>query len=65
MDIYWAHVAQYKHHTYTAPDGSLVESVFDPAGVVAAQSKRFPLFHAKDGTEGPDPGQRLRHDAVR
>ena len=24
MDIYWAHVAQYKHHTYTAPDGSVV-----------------------------------------
>ena len=49
MDIYWAHVAQYKHRTYTAPDGSLVESVFDPAGVVAAQTTRFPLFHAKDG----------------
>ncbi|CAN7213038.1 sugar phosphate isomerase/epimerase family protein [Knoellia sp. LjRoot47] len=49
MDIYWAHVAQYKHHTYTAPDGSSVRSVFDPAAVVAAQTKRFPLFHAKDG----------------
>ncbi len=23
MDIYWAHVAQYKHRTYTAPDGSV------------------------------------------
>lgn len=49
MDIYWAHVAQYKHHTYTAPDGSSVSSVFDPAAVVAAQTQRFPLFHAKDG----------------
>lgn len=49
MDIYWAHVAQYKHHTYTAPDGSSVQSIFDPAAVVAAQTKRFPLFHAKDG----------------
>jgi sugar phosphate isomerase/epimerase len=49
MDIYWAHVAQYKHHTYTAPDGTAVESIFDPAGVVAAQTTRFPLFHAKDG----------------
>ena len=47
--IYWAHVAQYKHHTYTAPDGSAVTSVFDPAALVAAQTKRFPLFHAKDG----------------
>lgn len=50
MDIYWAHVAQYKHHTYTAPDGTVVTgAVFDPAGVVAAQTQRFPLFHAKDG----------------
>jgi len=49
MDIYWAHVAQYKHTAYTAADGSSVSSIFDPAGVVAAQSKRFPLFHTKDG----------------
>jgi sugar phosphate isomerase/epimerase len=49
MDIYWAHVAQYKHHTYTAPDGTAVQNLFDPAGVVAAQTTRFPLFHAKDG----------------
>lgn len=49
MDIYWAHVAQYKHRTFTAPDGSQVTSVFDPAAVVAAQTQRFPLFHAKDG----------------
>jgi sugar phosphate isomerase/epimerase len=49
MDIYWAHVAQYKHHTFTAPDGSSVQSIFDPAAVVAAQTMRFPLFHAKDG----------------
>lgn len=53
MDIYWAHVAQHKHRTYTAPDGSLVESIFDPAGVVAAQTSRFPLFHAKDGKKDP------------
>ncbi len=33
MDIFWAHVAQYKHHTYTAPDGSVVTgAIFDPAG---------------------------------
>jgi len=49
MDIYWAHVAQYKHRSFTAPDGTVVESIFDPAGVVAAQSTRFPLFHTKDG----------------
>ena len=49
MDIYWAHVAQYRHHTYTAPDGSSVQDIFDPAATVAAQTTRFPLFHAKDG----------------
>ena len=53
MDIYWAHVAQYKHRTYVAPDGTTLESIFDPAGVVAAQTKRFPLFHAKDGKLDP------------
>lgn len=53
LDIYWAHVAQYKHRTYTAPDGSQVTSIFDPAAVVAAQTQRFPLFHAKDGRLNP------------
>jgi sugar phosphate isomerase/epimerase len=49
MDIYWAHVAQYRWHTYTAPDGTTLEDVFDPAATVAAQTTRFPLFHTKDG----------------
>ena len=49
MDIYWAHVAQYKHTSYTAPDGTVVSDLFDPAGTVAAQTTRFPLFHTKDG----------------
>ncbi|WP_169949452.1 sugar phosphate isomerase/epimerase [Microbispora sp. H11081] len=49
MDIYWAHVAQYKHKTFTAPDGSTQTQIFDPLAVVRAQTKRFPLFHAKDG----------------
>jgi sugar phosphate isomerase/epimerase len=54
MDVYWAHVAQYKHHTYTAPDGSVVTgAIFDPAATVAAQTTRFPLFHAKDGAQMP------------
>src|SRR3954470_22645587 len=54
MDIYWAHVAQYKHTAYTAADGSTVQSVFNPLGVVQAQPIRFPLFHAKDGDARPD-----------
>jgi sugar phosphate isomerase/epimerase len=49
MDIYWAHVAQYRFRSFTAADGSTVEDVFDPAGLVAEQTNRFPLFHAKDG----------------
>jgi sugar phosphate isomerase/epimerase len=49
MDIYWAYVARYKHRTYTAPDGSTRTDVFDPFATVRRQSKRFPLFHAKDG----------------
>jgi sugar phosphate isomerase/epimerase len=53
MDVYWAHVAQYRFQTFTAPDGSTGTNVFDPAGLVAAQTQRFPLFHAKDGASAP------------
>lgn len=56
MDIYWAHVAQYKFHTYTAHDGSTQENVFDPAGLVAHHRRRYPLFHAKDGTHNATNG---------
>lgn len=54
MDIYWAHVAQHRFQSYTAPDGSVVPDLFDPAGLVAEQTTRFPLFHAKDGAARPD-----------
>lgn len=54
MDVYWAHVAQYKFQSFTAPDGTVVQNVFDPAGLVAQQTTRFPLFHAKDGSSRPD-----------
>ncbi|MEU1710369.1 sugar phosphate isomerase/epimerase family protein [Streptomyces sp. NPDC005706] len=49
MDIFWAHVAQYKFRTYTAHDGSTPTDIFDPAGLVERHDKRYPLFHAKDG----------------
>jgi sugar phosphate isomerase/epimerase len=55
MDIYWAHVARYKHKTYTAPDGSTRTDLFDPLATVRRQSRRFPLFHAKDGKENTGP----------
>jgi sugar phosphate isomerase/epimerase len=53
MDIYWAHVAQYKHRSYTAPDGTVVKDIFDPLAVVNSAPIRFPLFHAKDGKANP------------
>jgi sugar phosphate isomerase/epimerase len=56
MDIFWAYVAQHKHRTYTAPDGAVVTSVFDPLALVQPNTKRFPLFHAKDGKANPDSG---------
>jgi len=56
MDIYWAHVAQYKFHTYTAHDGTQRRNIFDPAGLVARHNKRYPLFHAKDGTRNETNG---------
>ncbi|MFI1001841.1 sugar phosphate isomerase/epimerase family protein [Streptomyces galbus] len=49
MDVFWAHVAQYKFRTYTAHDGSTRTRVFDPAGLVQRHDRRYPLFHAKDG----------------
>ncbi|WP_430647145.1 sugar phosphate isomerase/epimerase family protein [Agromyces sp. GXS1127] len=51
MDVYWAHVAQHRYQSYTAADGSTVADWFDPAGLVAEQTTRFPLFHAKDGAK--------------
>ncbi|MFG3102376.1 sugar phosphate isomerase/epimerase family protein [Streptomyces sp. NPDC048182] len=57
MDIFWAHVAQYKFHTYTAPDGTTREQVFDPAAVVTRYNHRYPLFHAKDGVVSTTNGQ--------
>ncbi|SDL00692.1 sugar phosphate isomerase/epimerase family protein [Nonomuraea jiangxiensis] len=53
MDIFWAYVAQFKHRTYTAYDGSVRTDVFDPLATVRARESRFPLFHAKDGTSNP------------
>ncbi|RYC13363.1 sugar phosphate isomerase/epimerase family protein [Nocardioides zhouii] len=54
MDIYWAHVAQYKHRSYVAADGTVVADDFDPLGTVNAYGPmRFPLFHAKDGASRP------------
>ncbi|QDY79873.1 sugar phosphate isomerase/epimerase family protein [Streptomyces qinzhouensis] len=62
LDVFWAHVARYKFHTYTAHDGTPVRSLFDPARLVARNSKRYPLFHAKDGVVNTNSG--LGYDMV-
>ncbi|MBU2667914.1 sugar phosphate isomerase/epimerase [Actinoplanes bogorensis] len=56
MDIYWAYVARFKHHTYTDSRGAARESLFDPILTVAPRTERFPLFHAKDGDKAPSAG---------
>ncbi|GAA0966960.1 sugar phosphate isomerase/epimerase [Acrocarpospora macrocephala] len=53
MDLFWAHVAQYKHTLFTAPDGSVQTDIFDPFTLVRDNQKRYPLFHIKDGKLNP------------
>ncbi|MGI5237853.1 sugar phosphate isomerase/epimerase family protein [Dactylosporangium sp. CA-139066] len=49
MDVYWAHVAQHQHRWRYDWNGNRVEDIFDPTAQVAKQTKRYALFHAKDG----------------
>jgi sugar phosphate isomerase/epimerase len=49
LDIYWAYVARFKHQRYTDKWGREQTRLFDPIITVAERTKRFPLFHAKDG----------------
>jgi sugar phosphate isomerase/epimerase len=55
MDIYWAHVAQHQWRWRYDENGDRVEDVFDPLAQVARQTKRYPLYHAKDGDRTPEP----------
>jgi sugar phosphate isomerase/epimerase len=55
MDIYWAHVAQHQHRWRYDWEGNRVEDVFDPLAQVAKQTKRYALFHAKDGDATTQP----------
>ena len=68
MDIYWAHVAQHQWRWRYDWDGNRVEDIFDPTAQVARQTKRYALFHAKDGDRTDRParrGQRLQLHPVR
>ncbi|WP_030451058.1 sugar phosphate isomerase/epimerase family protein [Herbidospora cretacea] len=53
MDLFWAHVAQYKFSNYTAADGTVVQDIFDPFTLIRDNQKRYPLFHIKDGKVNP------------
>ena len=49
LDIFWAYVAQYRHRSFVNSVGKTRTDIFDPILTVANRTKRFPLFHAKDG----------------
>jgi len=60
MDIYWAYVAQHQWRWRYDENGNRVEDIFDPLAQVAKQTKRYALYHAKDGdrtTQPPGEGQ--------
>ena len=57
MDIFWAHVARHQHRWRYDWEGNRVEDIFDPTATVARQSRRYALFHAKDGDRtAEEPG---------
>jgi sugar phosphate isomerase/epimerase len=55
LDVYWAHVAQHQHRWYFDWDGNRVEKILDPVALVAGQTQRFALYHAKDGDSTGEP----------
>ena len=55
MDIYWAHVAQHQWRWRYDWEGNRVEDIFDPLAQVAKQTKRYALYHAKDGDRTTEP----------
>ncbi|WP_328414497.1 sugar phosphate isomerase/epimerase [Micromonospora sp. NBC_00389] len=55
LDIFWANVAQHQHRWRYDWEGNRVEDIFDPLAQVARQTKRYALFHAKDGDRTAEP----------
>ena len=55
MDIYWAHVAQHQWRWRYDWEGNRVEDIFDPLAQVQVQTKRYALYHAKDGDRTQEP----------
>lgn len=65
MDVFWAHVAQHQWRWRYDWDGNRVEDLFDPLAQVARQTKRYALFHAKDGDRtGQAPGVGNGYDMI-
>ncbi|MFG1604718.1 sugar phosphate isomerase/epimerase family protein [Actinoplanes sp. NPDC049265] len=56
LDVFWAYVAQYKYKTYVDSAGRTRTDIFDPILTVANRTRRFPLFHAKDGDRNLSDG---------
>ena len=61
MDVFWAHVGQFRFKTYTAADGTTMTKVFDPAATARRFASRCPIYHAKDGISVPSDAERLGH----
>ena len=55
MDIYWAHVAQHQWRWRYDEDGQPGRGHLRSAGPGPGQTKRFALYHAKDGDRTLDP----------
>jgi hypothetical protein len=55
LDVYWAHVAQHRFRWHYNENGQRVENILDPVALVSEQTKRFALYHAKDGDRTADP----------
>ncbi len=55
LDVYWSHVAQHQWRWRYDWEGNRVEDIFDPTRQVARQTKRYALFHAKDGDSTGEP----------
>jgi len=55
MDIYWAHVARHQWRWRYDENGDRVEDIFDPLAQVLTQTKRYALYHAKDGDRTSEP----------
>jgi sugar phosphate isomerase/epimerase len=55
MDIYWGYVARHRYQTFTDRHGRVRTDIFDPIRTVERHSRRFPLFHVKDGVPADVP----------